>query len=268
MGDKWQKPIQLQKLLLMPSGENQAIIQPQKGKREEALPSLAILTFTPQDIDLFLHHSPSLHKRSQRVYLSEVFAGSHQGVPLVLVGPMLGAPQTILVLEKLIALGVTQVICMGWCGSLQAHVGIGDLVLPTGAFCEEGTSAHYPIEDPQPGPSRELLVPLKQALAEKAVAVHEGMVWSTDAPFRETVEKVINYRGTGVLAVDMETSALFTVAAFREIRIIAALVVSDDLSALKWVHGFKEPRFGFARETLVESVLGVVSSATQGKLVS
>jgi len=252
----------------MPSGENQAIIQPQKGKREEALPPLAVLMFTPQDMDLFLHRSPSFHKRSQKAYLSEVFVGCHQGVPLVLVGPMLGAPQTVLVLEKLIALGVTHVICMGWCGSLQAHVGIGDLVLPTGAFSDEGTSAHYPIEDPQPGPSQELLGPLKEALAEGAMNVHEGMVWSTDAPFRETVKKVMNYQRTGALAVDMETSALFTVAAFRNIHMAAALVVSDDLSALKWVHGFREPRFRQAREKLVESVLRVVSSVMEGELFS
>jgi uridine phosphorylase len=249
----------------MESGENQAIIQPRKGKREEALPQVAILMFTPQDMDLFRHHSPLLHKRSQKIYLSEVLAGSHQGVPLVLVGPMLGAPQTVLVLEKLIALGVTHAVSVGWCGSLQAHVEIGDLVLPTGAFSEEGTSAHYPIEDPQPGPSRELLGQLKEALTEGAFAVHEGMVWSTDAPFRETIKKVKNYQRAGALAVDMETSALFTVAAFRRIRMAAALVVSDDLSALQWVHGFREPRFLQTREKLVESVLRVVSSATQGK---
>jgi uridine phosphorylase len=255
-------------LLLMPSDENRAIIEPQKGKREEALPPLAILMFTPQDMDLFLHRSPSFHKRARKIYLSEVFVGSHQGVPLVLVGPMLGAPQTILALEKLIALGVTHVISMGWCGSLQAHVGIGDLVLPTGACSDEGTSAHYPIEDPRPGPSLELLGLLKGALAEEAVAVHEGMVWSTDAPFRETVKKVMNYQRAGALAVDMETSALFTVAAFRNIRMAAALVVSDNLSSLDWVHGFREPNFRQAREKLIESVLRAVSSIAEANQVS
>ncbi len=88
--------------------------------------------------------SPLLRKRPYRIYLSEVFVGSHQGVPLALVGPMLGAPQAVLVLEKLIALGVTEVMAVGWCGSLQPDVKIGDLVLPTGAFSEEGTSPHLP----------------------------------------------------------------------------------------------------------------------------
>jgi uridine phosphorylase len=252
---------------MMPIGENQAVIQPRKGRREETLPPRAILMFTPQDMDLFLHHSAFFNRRPQNLYLSRVFTVSHQGVALVLVGPMIGAPQAVLVLEKLIVLGVAQVICMGWCGSLQTHVAIGDVVLPTGAFSDEGTSAHYPIECPQPGPACELLGPLKSALAEEAAAVHEGTVWSTDAPFRETVKKVMNYQQAGALAVDMETSALFTVAAFRNIQLAAALVVSDDLSTLKWVHGFREPRFLRAREKLVESLLRTVASAAHGKQV-
>jgi uridine phosphorylase len=173
---------------------------------------------------------------------------------------MLGAPQTVLVLEKLIALGVTEVIAVGWCGSLQPYVGIGDLILPTGAYSEEGTSQHYPLADPWPGPAPGLLDALRQALTQGTPTVHEGRVWSTDAPFRETFKKVIEYQQTGALAVDMETSALFTVASFRRIRMAAALVVSDDLSSLKWVHGFRDPGFMRSREELIRSVLMAVSS--------
>jgi uridine phosphorylase len=243
----------------MPTGENEAIIQPRKGKREEALPSLAILMFTPQDVELLLRHAPLLIKRPQSIYLAGVFVGSHHGVPFALTGPMLGAPQAILVLEKLIALGVTEVIAVGWCGSLQSKAKIGHLVLPTGAFSEEGTSPHYPISDPRPGPAWKLLELLKQALSKGTMRVHEGLVWSTDAPFRETFKKVIDYQQAGVLAVDMETSALFAVASYRNIRMAVALVVSDDLSALRWVHGFRDPEFMQTREALVKSVLRVVS---------
>jgi uridine phosphorylase len=243
---------------MMATGENHAIIEPRRGKREEALPPLAILTFTPQDLDLFLHHAPLLRKRSQGMYLSNLFVGSCQGVPLAVAGPMLGAPQAVLVLEKLVALGVVQIIAAGWCGSLQAHVEIGDLVLPTGAFSEEGTSAHYPVTEPLPGPSRELRQVMKEALAGRTVTVHEGPVWTTDAPFRETVAKVMKYQQAGALAVDMEISALYTVASFRKIRMAAALVVSDDLSSLKWVHGFKQSGFRRAREEMIESIVRAV----------
>jgi len=244
----------------MPTRENEAVIQPRKGKREEALPTRAILMFTPQDIELLLRQSPLLKKRPHGIYLSNIFVGSHHGVPIAVAGPMLGAPQTVLVLEKLIALGVTGVLAVGWCGSLQPHVGIGDLILPTGAFSEEGTSPHYPMTDPSPGPAPELLDALRHALKRGTARVHEGRVWSTDAPFRETFKKVIEYQQAGALAVDMETSALFTVASFRHIRMAAALVVSDDLSSLRWIHGFRAPGFIESREELVKSVLRAVSS--------
>ena len=242
----------------MLNDKNQAIIQPSRGRREEALPPLAILIFTPQDVELFLRHAPLLRRRPQGIYLSSLFVGPCQGIPLVVAGPMLGAPQAVLVVEKLIALGVAEIIAVGWCGSLKAHVEIGDLVLPTGAFSEEGTSAHYPIGNPQPGPSRELSSLMKEALTGRTVRVHEGPVWTTDAPFRETVAKVMKYQQTGVLAVDMEISALYTVAAFRKIHMAAVLVVSDDLSSLTWIHGFREPGFRQAREETIMAIMDVV----------
>jgi purine-nucleoside phosphorylase len=102
-------------------------------------------------------------------------------------------------------------------------------------------------------------------LTGRGVTVHEGLVWSTDAPFRETVGKVVKYQKAGALAVDMEISALYTVAAFRSILVAAALVVSDDLSSLTWVHGFREPGFGRARAVMVESVMRAVSLEERGR---
>jgi purine-nucleoside phosphorylase len=87
-------------------------------------------------------------------------------------------------------------------------------------------------------------------------------VWSTDAPFRETVGKVLGYQKQGVLAVDMEISALFTVADFRGIELAAALTVSDELHDLAWKHGFREPRFKRTREMLCQAVMEAVGSAS------
>jgi uridine phosphorylase len=244
-----------------PTDENRAVIDPKKGKREEALPSSAILIFTSQDLDLFIKcftHPPRI---SHRIYLSNVYTGSYDGAPVALIGPVLGAPQAVLILEKIIALGVKEVMAVGWCGSLQPHVKVGDVVLPDGAISEEGTSSHYPISLAQPGPSLEMLSPLKDVLLAEQMKIHEGHVWTTDAPFRETVGKVLAYQKRGVLAVDMEASALFTVAHFRGIRMAMAMVVSDELSTLKWVHGFREPRFRESRERLIKNTLKVVCHA-------
>lgn len=247
----------------MITNEDKALIEPQKGKREEALPSLGILIFTSQDIDLFMGCFTQPPKRSHKIFLIDVYTGSYGDTEVALVGPMMGAPQAVMALEKLIALGVKNFIAVGWCGSLQKSVRVGDVVLPTAAISEEGTSGHYPVSVTDPGPSPQLLALFRDALCQEKLEVHEGRVWSTDAPYRETVGKVVAYGAQGVLAVDMEASALLTVAIYRGIRLAMALIVSDDLSSLKWVHGFRESRFHQTRKTMAELTLKVICSASQ-----
>ncbi len=237
------------------------LIDPRRGRTEAPLPPLAILVFSPEDLGTFSCCFSEAPVRSHRLYLSEIRTGSRQGTRIALAGPMLGAPQTILVLEKMIALGATKFIAVGWCGSLQKDVCIGDVVLPSTAICEEGTSAHYPDAPPLPSPP--LLESLRSTLSDTGLKLHEGPVWTTDAPFRETVAKVQRFQADGVLSVDMETSALFTVSRFRGVDMAVVLVVSDDLSGLKWVHGFRDPAFKEARTKVVESTLNAICLAAR-----
>ena len=240
------------------------VIEPRRGKREALLPRSAILVFTSPDFDLFRRRFDSPPPVTHRIFLTEVRCGTFAGTAVALAGPMLGAPQTIMVLEKMIALGVREVTAVGWCGALRGDVAVGDVVFPSGTICEEGTSAHYPVEEEAPGPAPELLDPLRSAVAEAGMRFHEGLVWTTDAPFRETEEKVLRYGARGVLGVEMETSALFTVAKYRGIRLAVALTVSDDLSTLRWIHGFRDPRFLDSRQKLSGIVLDVVSRFPTG----
>jgi uridine phosphorylase len=159
-------------------------------------------------------------------------------LPLALAGPLLGAPQAAMVLEKLIALGAQRLWVLGWCGSLQPDLRIGSLIIPTTALSEEGTSVHYPVPGETIHTDPELNEHLKQALHRANLPFSTGPVWSTDAIYRETREKVARYGSKGILAVEMEISALITVAAYRCVALTGILVVSDELSTLEWRHGF------------------------------
>jgi uridine phosphorylase len=238
--------------------ENAALIEPRRGKREPLLPEKALLVFTPQDCEVFLRLFSPPAERSHKVCLAQVHVGAYGGTPISVVGPAIGAPQAVMVVEKLIALGVREILAVGWCGSLQQIAAIGDVVIPLNTVCEEGTSVHYPIGAPPPGPSSELLSPLREALRSDQFKIHEGTVWTTDAPYRETFAKVSAYQRKGVLAVDMETSALFTLARYRGIRVAILLVVSDDLSSLKWIHGFGQSAFKQCRERLAPLALATM----------
>lgn len=184
------------------------------------------------------------------------------GKPLAIFGTPLGSPQAALILERLIAMGAKQIITFGCCGSLQPTLKTGDIVIPTHALSEEGTSAHYPLnEGVKPKADGNLTQCLAKTCQEKKLPWIMGGVWTTDAIFRETKEKVSRYGHGGLLAVEMEMSALFTVATYRQISLGGLMVVSDELATLKWKTGFLNPSFWLASrkaaKVAVETCIGL-----------
>ncbi len=169
------------------------------------------------------------------------------GKEISIFGTPLGAPQAAMVLERLIAMGATKILAFGCCGSLQPDVEVGTLVVPTTALSEEGTSLHYPLPRGREARADETIVELCRREAQgKKFKVSAGKVWTTDALFRETRGKTKEYSEKGLLAVEMEMSALFTVAAYRKVQMGGIMVVSDELSSLKWRTGFLNPLFWLA----------------------
>ena len=171
------------------------------------------------------------------------------------VGPVVGAPVAVIALEQMIASGVTNIIALGCAGSLQPELLIGDYLLATGALSEEGTSAHYILEGKKPVAREESLCFLRKILKSQNISFKEGVVWTTDAPYRELVWKVKKYQSEHIDAVEMETSALFNVAQFRNISLSVLLVISDELFTYQWKKGFRTPLFKEKFIQLVKSIL-------------
>jgi uridine phosphorylase len=170
-----------------------------------------------------------------------------EGKPLAIFGTPLGSPQAALVLERLIAMGAKKVIAFGCCGSLQPTLKTGDLVIPTHALSEEGTSTHYPLPNGISARADERMIQSLIARCQgRKLPWIAGRVWTTDAIFRETREKVSRYGKMDILAVEMEMSALFTVAVYRKISLGGLMVVSDELATSKWKTGFLNPFFWLA----------------------
>lgn len=134
-----------------------------------------------------------------------------------------GAPQAVDTLETLHVLGVKTVLSVGMCGGFSPQVRVGDLIIPDRAFIEEGTSLHY-------GPMRPFSVPddgLKERVRDAFPKGRCLPIVSTDAVYRQTFKKEALWREQGAVGVDMETSALFTVAACLNMEMAAVLAVSD-----------------------------------------
>ncbi|MBF0203545.1 MAG: hypothetical protein HQK67_04335 [Desulfamplus sp.] len=58
-------------------------------------------------------------------------------------GPYLGSPCAAMILESLVARGVSKVVIVGWCGSISDELQTGDILIPDSAICDEGTSRNY-----------------------------------------------------------------------------------------------------------------------------
>ncbi len=182
----------------------------------------------------------------------------------VFAGPYIGAPYAVMLLESLIARGARQIIVIGWCGSISPEMKIGDIIIPHAAISHEGTSqsymdctAPYPVI---PLPSLQSNAPgltekLTQCLGEKQIPVKTGCIWTTDAIYRETAEKVAFFNAQGALAVEMECSALFTVATHHNVELVSLLVVSDELSETQWKPAFKSKAFNAARKQVADAVI-------------
>ena len=240
---------------------DEGLIRPRKGKTDPDLGPDVIMAMIHSDLASLAERSRAKKIPHSHMALYDLYLIEHElGGSFALSGPFLGAPQAVMGMEKLIALGVRRIWVLGWCGSLQPDLRVGDMVLPTSAISEEGTSQHYPVGEKNPRADEDLSEMLDEALRERGQPFAKGAVWTTDAPYRETPAKVKAYQEKGVLAVEMEVSALMNLAMFRAVRLSGLLVVSDELFDLKWHSGFKNPELKKTSRVAGQVLLDLVKS--------
>ena len=80
---------------------------------------------------------------------------------------------------------------------------------------------------------------IRKLVGRKRIWLAKAGIWTTDAIFRETKDKVIKYGSRNILGVDMESTALMTVAQYRKVKLAIALAISDELYGKEWKPGFK-----------------------------
>lgn len=221
------------------SGEG--IIRPVKGKHDPPIGPVALMVMLPEALERLAQEAGAPQTPFSDASLYRLYLAGQPNGTVALAGPFFGAPHAVMGLEKLIALGARNLWVLGWCGAIQRDLHVGDLIVPTKAVAEEGTSRHYPLHGKTPSADPELSRTLMDAMGIAGLMFRSGTVWTTDAIYRETPNKITHFQKLGVLAVDMEMSALMTVAAYRSAALSALLVVSDELSHLTWRPGFSSP---------------------------
>ncbi len=215
------------------------VINPERLKGEPQLPPAGILAVNPSDAVKLQVLAAEHQLKSHFLFHSRLYSSS----TFFLAGPAVGAPMAVLCLEKLIALGAKRIILYGWCGSLVSDLRTGDILVPTHGVSEEGTSRHYSASSGS-FPDQELRKSIITRLAPVIGSdVKQGPIWTTDAFYRETRAKIEQFGKQGIMAVDMEYSALCTVAAYRQVAFAAAMLVSDELYHPVWRPGYTKKTF-------------------------
>lgn len=231
------------------------IIHPLRTRKDEEIPPHGLLFVNPGEAKSAINDV--LDRGGRRSFIHNAKLAVSASAEYFVAGPAIGAPSAVLLVEKLIVLGAKRIILVGWCGSIDGGYVIGDVVVPHGAVCGEGTSPHY-SDETHPSPSASAAGWIKDQLQKDDMAwKDEGRIWSTDAPYRESRKQLqhLNLEDQ-VVGVDMEFSALCTVAAFRGIEFAGVLVVSDELWRETWRPGFKDERFRNNCRRLMDCLLG------------
>jgi len=229
---------------LIKPGEGKPVITPEEwvkgwGRDLGAEYDAAVLTFWGSPLELLeesLRNACEVKLRG--IPIVRAIGGEEGGLRVLAAQTYFGAPAAVVTLELLIASGIRRFLVYGGAGSITRKLRIGDVLIPTWGVREEGASHHYVPEGHVPKPSQSLARRLREALFSTLTPhgsrVMEGGVWSTDAIFMETEDKVRKYADEGVLGVDMESTALMTVAEYRGVELAIALIITDELMPPEW----------------------------------
>jgi purine-nucleoside phosphorylase len=159
------------------------------------------------------------------------FTGTYHGTPVSVQTSGMGTPSISIVVEELLRLGAQRLVRVGTCGGIATGLRTGDLVIATGACPVDGATRTYLHgEAYAPVADFALTRALVDAADREGVEARTGLVASVDVFYNPDDDYARRWRERGVLAFEMEASALFFLAARSGVQAACALTVSDVLS--------------------------------------
>ena len=162
------------------------------------------------------------------------YTGTWRGHPVSVQGSGMGQPSLAIYVQELFTeYDVQSLVRVGSCGALSDKLALRDLVLASGA-CTDSAMNRIRFEglDYAPVADFGLLRAAVDAAADRVTGrdgVHVGLIFSRDSFYSdrpELTERMVEY---GVLAVEMEAAALYTLAAKHGRRALAICTVSDHI---------------------------------------
>ena len=214
----------------------EAMLEPSRLFRSIDMPEHCIICFFREVLDKVIseHNARVLVENLWEDGPHPIYEINFNGQRLAFYHPGIGAPLSAGLLEEVIAFGCKKFIACGGAGVLDKEIGVGHLIVVTAAIRDEGVSYQYLP------PSRELAAnpagvnALARTLDEQGIPYRLGKTWTTDAPYRETLDRINTRKKEGCLSVEMECAGMMAVAQFRQVIFGQLLYGGDDVSGSQW----------------------------------
>lgn len=202
----------------------------QRHLGDRPIPSVCVLD---PDGDVVRHLAPlgrATRHTDWACYHSELWTTHHDDLEIGVVPCAVGAPYAVLVAEELAVSGCRLLVSVTSAGTITPLGAPPYFVLIERAWRDEGTSHRY-LPPGEWATIREHLAELLDgAFDDLGEPVHDGVSWTTDAPFRETETAIERARAAGVHAVEMEAAALYAYAEARQRDVVCIAHVTNSMA--------------------------------------
>lgn len=201
----------------------------QKGYPATDVPAVCLLDPDGDILAQLQSDAVASKDASWACYHTDLFRVRRDGLEFGVIGRVIGASFAVLVAEELFASGCQLLISISSAGQIVPARQPPYFVVIEKALRDEGTSYHYlpASRFSQMDPS--LLSLLKSSLLRPTSAILAGATWTTDAPFRETAPEIDENRSMGLLAVEMEASALYAFSEARGKKVVCIAYVTNSM---------------------------------------
>jgi purine-nucleoside phosphorylase len=187
------------------------------------------------------------------------FTGTWHGTPVSVQGSGMGQPSLAIYAQELFReYDVRSIVRVGSCGALVESLAVRDIVIASGA-CTDSSMNRVTFDglDYAPVADFGLLRAAVEAAEHRGTDVRVGLVFSSDSFYAsrpELTRRMVDY---GVLAIEMEASALYTIAAQHGRRALAVCTVSDHIVTGEQTSAAeREQTFGEMVEIALAAALG------------
>ena len=159
------------------------------------------------------------------------FTGTYKGKRISVQGTGMGIPSmSIYITELMKDYGVKTLIRVGSAGSYQEDVKIRDIVVALSTSTDSNiNNRRFKGASFAPTVNFDLLSKVLKTVEEKNIKIKAGNILTSDEFYNDDPSYFKKWAEFGVLAVEMETAALYTLASKYKAKALSILTISDSL---------------------------------------